>query len=201
VVIRRCLDDSSKLTFYLVFAPLSTPLATIVQAIGARWRIEEDLQACKDLGLDQYEVRSFPGWYRHVTLVLLAYAFLVGVCVQERLGCSPQDLPTAGSPMIPLTPSELRHLLARLLFFAPASVPLVGQWSHAPRAPISIGQAIPIVAAAKKPAKPPGEANWADQFSGSLSSVPWSSPGSFPWSSPPILSVLVFFLHVKGAIP
>src|SRR6185312_3482009 len=85
LVIRRCLDDPSILTFYLVFAPLSTPLATIVQAIGARWRIEEDLEATKDLGLDQYEVRSFLGWYRHITLVLLAYAFLVGACAQERL--------------------------------------------------------------------------------------------------------------------
>lgn len=134
LVIRRCLDDPSKLTFYLVFAPLSTPLITIVQAIGARWHIEEDLEACKDLGLDQYEVRSFPGWYRHVTLVLLAYAFLVGVCVQERLGRSSQNSPATCSPLIPLTPSELRHLLARLLFFAPASAPLVGQWSRFRRA-------------------------------------------------------------------
>ena len=130
LVIRRCLDEPRKLTYYLVFAPLPTPLAPIVQAIGARWRIEEDLEACKDLGLDQYEVRSFSGWYRHVTLVLLAYAFLVGVCAQERLGCSPQDSPAACSAVIPLTPSEVRHLLARLLFFASASAPLAGQWSH-----------------------------------------------------------------------
>jgi SRSO17 transposase len=65
LVIRRCLDDPSKLAFYLVCTPLSTLLSTIVQAIGARWRIEEDLEATKDLGLDHYEVRSFPGWYRH----------------------------------------------------------------------------------------------------------------------------------------
>jgi SRSO17 transposase len=134
LIIRRCLDDPSKLAYYLVFAPLSTPLATIVQAIGARWRIEEDLEATKDLGLDQYEVRSFPGWYRHVTLVLLAYAFLVSICVQEPLGCSPQGSPAACSPVIELSPSEVRHLLARLLFFSPASAPLVGQWSHFRRA-------------------------------------------------------------------
>jgi SRSO17 transposase len=130
LVIRCCLDDPSTLAFFLVFAPLDTSLATIVQAIGARWRIEEDLEASKDLGLDQYEVRSFPGWYRHLTLVLLAYAFLVGLTVQQRLGDSPQDSPAACSPMIPLTPSEIRHLLARLLFFAPASAPLVYHWSH-----------------------------------------------------------------------
>lgn len=65
LVIRRCLDDPGQLTYYLVFAPSSTPLSIIVQAIGARWRIEEDLEASKDLGLDQSEVRSFLGWYRH----------------------------------------------------------------------------------------------------------------------------------------
>jgi SRSO17 transposase len=63
LVIPRCLDDPSTLTFYLVFAPLATELSTIVQAIGARWRIEEDLEAAKDLGLAHYEVRSSLGWY------------------------------------------------------------------------------------------------------------------------------------------
>ena len=53
LLIRRCLDDPFQLAFFLVFAPSGTPLPTIVQAIGARWRIEEDLQAAKDLGLDQ----------------------------------------------------------------------------------------------------------------------------------------------------
>ena len=52
LVFRRCLDDPTELAYYLVFAPLATPLSTMVQAIGARWRIEEDLEATKDLGLD-----------------------------------------------------------------------------------------------------------------------------------------------------
>jgi SRSO17 transposase len=56
LVIRRCLDDPDELAYYLVFAPSATPLPTIVQAIGARWRIEEDLEAAKALGLDHYEV-------------------------------------------------------------------------------------------------------------------------------------------------
>jgi hypothetical protein len=65
LVLRRCLDDASQVTAYLVFARPATPLPLIVQAIGGRWHIEEDLQASKDLGLDQYEVRSYLGWYRH----------------------------------------------------------------------------------------------------------------------------------------
>jgi len=134
LVIRRSLDDPEHVTSSLVFAPPSTPVSTIVQASGARWRIEDDLEATNDLGLDQYDVRSFPGWSRHLTLVMLASAFLVGVTVQEPLLDSSQDSPAARSPMIPLTPSDIRPLLARLLFFAPASAPRVCPWSHVRRA-------------------------------------------------------------------
>ena len=130
LVIRRCLDNPSELAYYLVFAPPDTPLATIVQAIGARWRIEEDLEATKDLGLDHYEVRSYVGWYRHITLVLLAYAFLVSITVQESSHQCTQEEPTACAPLIALTPSEVRHLLARLIWPAPTSAPLVCQWSY-----------------------------------------------------------------------
>lgn len=130
LLIRRCLDDPSIRAFYQVFAPLSAPLSTIVQAIGARWRIEEDLEAAKDLGLDQYEVRSFLGWSRHVTLVLLACAFLLSVTVQHHLPGSASPSPPACSPLIPLTTSEVRHLLARLFLPTPTSAPLICQWSR-----------------------------------------------------------------------
>jgi len=129
LVFRRCLDSPFELAYYLVFAPLATPLPTMVQAIGARWRIEENLQASKDLGLDDYEVRSYVGWYRHITLVMLASAFLVGICVQDSSHQCPQEGPTASPPLIPLTPSEVRHLLARLFWPAPTSAPLICQWS------------------------------------------------------------------------
>ena len=124
LVVRRCLDDPSQLAYYLVFAPPDTPLPTIVQAIGARWRIEEDLQATKALGLDQYEVRSFGGWYRHVTLVLLASAFLLGVTVQHA------HTTPASAPLSALTASEARHLLAHLFFPPPTSLPLLTHWSR-----------------------------------------------------------------------
>ena len=84
VVIRRCLDNPGEKAYYLVFAPPGTSLHTIVLAIGARWCIEVDLENAKDLGLDHYEVRSYVGWYRHMTLVMLASAFLLGICVQDR---------------------------------------------------------------------------------------------------------------------
>ena len=122
LVFRRCLDDPHELAYYLLWAPPDTPLPIMVRAIGARWHIEEDLEVGKDLGLDQYEVRSYLGWYRHITLVLLASAFLLSLCVHAN-----QALPAQA--LIPLTPSEVCHLLARLIWPAPTSAPLICQWS------------------------------------------------------------------------
>jgi SRSO17 transposase len=130
LVFRRCLDDASQVTSYLVWAHPATPLSLIVQAIGGRWHIEEDLQACKDLGLDHYEVRSYLGWYRHITLVLLACAFLVSLCVHDRSPAAAPEAPSASSPLLALTPSEVRHLLARLFWPAPTSVPFICHWSR-----------------------------------------------------------------------
>ena len=77
---RRCLehrDDPRFISYYQVFAPSNTPLNTLVEVVGQRWRIEECFQFAKDqLGLGDYEVRSWMGWHRHVTLVLAAQAFL-----------------------------------------------------------------------------------------------------------------------------
>jgi SRSO17 transposase len=125
LVVRRCLDNPHELAYYLVWAPPNTSLPMMVQAIGARWHIEEDLEASKGLGLDQYEVRSYHGWYRHITLVMLASAFLLSITVQNHLTASAQQEATA----IPLTTSEAQHLLARLFFPAPTCWPLICQWS------------------------------------------------------------------------
>jgi SRSO17 transposase len=129
LVFRRCLDKPDEVAYFLVSAPPDTSLSTMVQALGARWHIEEDLEATKALGLDQYEVRSYLGWYRHLTLVMLAYAFLVSITVQA--GNAPPEVPTTtpSPPLIALTPSEVRHLLAHLIFPTPTSVPFLLQWS------------------------------------------------------------------------
>jgi SRSO17 transposase len=130
LMVRRCLDTPDELAYYLVWALPEMPLPLMVQAIGARWGIEEDLQATKALGLDQSEVRSYHGWYRHITLVLLAYAFLVGITVQSHLTTSAHPAEsTARTPLIPLTSSEVCHLLTHLIWPAPTSAPLICQWS------------------------------------------------------------------------
>ncbi len=134
LVFRRCLDDPHELAYYLVWAPPNTPLPLMLQAIGAGFHIEEDLEATKDLGLDHSEVRSYLGWYRHITLVMLAYAFLVSICLQPPTHPVSHQEPPTCSPLLPLTASEVRHLLAHLFFPAPTSVPLIFQWSSFRRA-------------------------------------------------------------------
>ena len=76
LLVRRSLDDG-ELAYYVVFAPAGTPLQTLVTVAGQRWTIEECFELGKsEVGLDEYEVRHWPGWYRHITLSMLALAFL-----------------------------------------------------------------------------------------------------------------------------
>jgi SRSO17 transposase len=123
LVFRRCLDDPDELAYYLVWAPLGTSLSTIVQAIGARWHVEEDLEVNKGLGLGHYEGRSYLGWYRHITLVLLAAAFLLHLCVQANtpLPVSVPSLPPPSPPPVPpVPPPAPASTLTPLLLPAPA---------------------------------------------------------------------------------
>jgi SRSO17 transposase len=79
-LVRRSLSDADDLQAYVAFAPAGTDLATLVQVAGRRWTIEVAFEAAKgEVGLDQYEVRSWTGWYRHVTLALFAQALLTVV--------------------------------------------------------------------------------------------------------------------------
>ena len=67
----------TELTAYVVFAPHAVALATVVQVAGSRWTVERCFEEAKgEVGLDQYEVRSWTGWYRHMTLAMWAYALL-----------------------------------------------------------------------------------------------------------------------------
>jgi SRSO17 transposase len=131
LLIRRCVDDPSPKTYYFVFAPQGTTLPEMVKAIGARWHVEENFENGKDLGMDHYEVRSFIGWYRHITLVLLALAYLAGICATER--CSTGHPPPSESATRPsalaLTIPEVRHLLARLIWPLSSSTRRVLAWS------------------------------------------------------------------------
>jgi SRSO17 transposase len=77
LLVRRSISDPSEMTGYVVFARAHTTLTELVRVAGRRWTVEESIQCAKgEVGLDQYEVRSWTGWYRHMTLAMWAAAFL-----------------------------------------------------------------------------------------------------------------------------
>jgi SRSO17 transposase len=133
LLIRRSIANPQEKSYYFVFAPAGTTLHEMVQAIGARWHIEEDFEQTKDMGLDHYEVRSFLGWYRHVTLVMLAAAYLTGMCREEtaHLLCvaKPPTQPLM-LQVLPLTVPEVRHLLGHLIWPTPRNMPRALAWSR-----------------------------------------------------------------------
>jgi SRSO17 transposase len=98
LLVRRSLGDPSGLTAYVVFAPQDTPLEEVVRVAGTRWTIESCFEAAKsEVGLDHYEVRSWTGWYRHMTLAMWALSLLAvlraGAIAVELLKKSPQSSP------------------------------------------------------------------------------------------------------------
>jgi SRSO17 transposase len=80
LLVRRKIDEPDELAFYLTLGPPGTDLATLVRVAGTRWTIESCFEAAKgEVGLDEYEVRSWVGWHRHITLAMLAHAYLAAV--------------------------------------------------------------------------------------------------------------------------
>jgi SRSO17 transposase len=77
LLVRRSLGAPTELTAYAVFAAQATTPAEVVRVAGTRWTIESGFEAAKsEVGLDHYEVRSWTGWYRHITLAMWALALL-----------------------------------------------------------------------------------------------------------------------------
>lgn len=94
VLFRRRISDG-EIAFYRVNAPTQTPLEEMVRVAGARWAIETCFEQAKgEVGLDQYEVRSWHGWHRHMTLSMLALAYLAVMRHQE----APQATEKGGFP-------------------------------------------------------------------------------------------------------
>jgi SRSO17 transposase len=84
LLVRRHPTQPDELAYYLVYAPVETPLAEIVRAAGSRWAIEDLFKLAKrQAGLDHYEVRSWSGWHRHTTLALLALAMLAAAVAKK----------------------------------------------------------------------------------------------------------------------
>jgi len=94
LLVRRSIAKPTKLTFYLTHAPNGTALADLVRVAGTRWSIESLFEQAKgEAGLDQYEVRSWVGWQRHITLAMFALAYLTAVR-KAAIGGSGSDEPS-----------------------------------------------------------------------------------------------------------
>ena len=105
LLVRRSLSEPADLTAYVVFAPQPTTLEEVVRVAGSRWTVESGVEAAKgEVGLDQYEVRSWTAWYRHITLAMWALALLTvmraGTIAVEMLKKSLRS-PTQTSPLAP----------------------------------------------------------------------------------------------------
>ena len=77
---RRSIAQPEEFAYYVCFSPANTALEDLVRVAGTRWAIEECFEESKgQVGLDQYEVRKRELWYPHITLAMLAHAYLAVV--------------------------------------------------------------------------------------------------------------------------
>jgi len=95
LMVRRSLADPAEVAYYVAFGPAGTALAELVRVAGLRWSVEAGFEAAKgEVGLDQYEVRKWDAWHRHITLALLAHAYLATTRAQAA----------TASPLLPPAP-------------------------------------------------------------------------------------------------
>ena len=89
--------EQAELAFYVCAGPTGTTLEQLIAVAGGRWRIEECFQAAKnEAGLASYQVRDYTAWYRHITLAMLAHAYLAAIRATAEKG-APQPEPTSSS--------------------------------------------------------------------------------------------------------
>jgi SRSO17 transposase len=98
VLVRRSLADPSKRASYRAAGPAQTTLAQLVVVAGSRGKIEEGYEQSKgEVGLDQYEVRTWRAWYRYISLALLAHAAVIVMTAQGREQEKKAELPVNGA--------------------------------------------------------------------------------------------------------
>jgi SRSO17 transposase len=85
LLVRRSISKPSELAYYVCRSNTPVPLIELVRVAGSRWGVEETFQFAKnETGLDHYQVRRYDAWYRHITLSMLAAAFLAVTAHTEQ---------------------------------------------------------------------------------------------------------------------
>ncbi|GAC1401520.1 MAG: IS701 family transposase [Ktedonobacteraceae bacterium] len=122
---RRSLSDPKQIAYYLAYAPAKSSLATLVSVASQRYTVEQCIEEAKgETGLDEYEVRFWHSWYRHITLSMMAHAWLASIRKQEQGKKSSGTDELAG-----VTVPEVRRLLAIALPLPVRSPELRLAWS------------------------------------------------------------------------
>jgi SRSO17 transposase len=89
LLVRRNTTDRTEMAYFVCGGPPGTTLQKLVEVAGTRWAVEDLFELAKgDCGLDEYEVRSWVGWYRHVTLSM--YALAVLTVIRSRIVARPR---------------------------------------------------------------------------------------------------------------
>jgi SRSO17 transposase len=84
VLTRRSISDPTEIAYYVCYGKRGTRLRELVRVAGARWAIKESFQTAKnEVGLDNYQVRRYDAWYAHITLSMVAAAFLAATRAGE----------------------------------------------------------------------------------------------------------------------
>lgn len=93
LVARRSCSDPTDIAYYLSNAPVETPLLKLAQVASTRYTVEQCIEEAKgETGLDEYEVRYWHSWHRHITLSMMAHAWLASVrykATEKKGGLSP----------------------------------------------------------------------------------------------------------------
>ncbi len=102
LLVRRSLRPGEKgeleLAYFLCYSPRPVTLPELVAVAGARWAVEDCSAAAKnEAGLDHYQVRRYRAWHGHITLSMLAHAFLAVTARAARTGPEPPG-PGPASP-------------------------------------------------------------------------------------------------------
>ncbi|MFE9834206.1 hypothetical protein ACFYP4_03495 [Streptomyces sp. NPDC005551] len=91
---RRSISRPEQTAYYLAYAPVGADVDRLVRVAGRRWAIEECFQAAtNECGPDQYEVRRYVGWMRHITLAMLAHAFRAATAAQAAAKGDAETVP------------------------------------------------------------------------------------------------------------
>jgi SRSO17 transposase len=99
LLIRRHIADGD-LAFFTTWCPAGTTIETLVAVEGHRWAIEDSFETAKnELGLDHNESRSWHGWHRHVSIVMLAFAMMAAI--RHRANTTPPPKTNATATTLP----------------------------------------------------------------------------------------------------